>query len=165
MEVHMKRTLKPISLWVAFAFAISILQLRTEPATVFAQSIVGRISGTITDTTGGVLRGATVKITNEATASTRSVTADDNGFYIVTNLPPGNYTITVEQTGFKKSVQTGYTLVADGRLTADISLEAGAISESVSVTAVQAETVNTTSGELARVIDGAQLSAIAFTAR
>lgn len=165
MEVSMKRTLKPISLWVAFAFTLSILPLRTESATVFAQSIVGRISGTVTDTSGAVLRGASVKITNEATASTRSVAADDNGFYIVTNLPPGNYTITVEQTGFKKTVQSGYTLVADGRLTADISLEAGAISESVSVTAVQAETVNTTSGEVARVIDGAQVRELALNGR
>src|SRR5262249_48689747 len=131
----------------------------------FAQSIVGRISGTITDTTGGVLRGATVKVTNEATASTRSVTADDNGFYIVKNLPPGNYTITVEQNAFKKAVENGYTLGADGRLTADVSLEAGAISESVSVTAVNAETVNTTSGEVARVIDGAQVRELALNGR
>src|SRR5215468_6119511 len=109
MEVRMKRTLKPISLWVAFAFTLSILPLRNDSSTVFAQSIVGRISGTITDTNGAVLRGANVKITNEATASMRSVIADDNGFYVVTNLPPGNYTITVEQTGFKKSVQAGYT--------------------------------------------------------
>src|SRR5258705_2325012 len=161
----MKRTLKPLTLWIVFACTLSMLPQNTNFSTAFAQSIVGGISGTVTDTSGGVLRGAAIKVINEATASSRSAVADDNGFYIVTNLPPGNYTVSVEHPGFKKSVQTGYTLVADGRLTADISLEAGAISESVSVTAVNTETVNTTSGEVARVIDGAQVRELALNGR
>jgi hypothetical protein len=165
MEVLMKRTLNPLALFVAFACALNLVPLRTDSSTALAQSIVGRISGTVSDTAGGALRGAAVKVINDATASSRSAVADDNGFYIVTNLPPGNYTISVEQQGFKKSVQTGYTLVADGRLTADISLEAGAISESVSVTAGNTETVNTTSGEVARVIDGAQVRELALNGR
>ena len=161
----MKRTLKPLTLWIAFACTLSMLPQSTNSSTAVAQSIVGRISGTVTDTSGGVLRGAAIKVINEATDASRSAVADDNGFYIVTNLPPGNYTVSVEHPGFKKSVQNGYTLVADGRLTADISLEAGAISESVSVTAVNTETVNTTSGEVARVIDGAQVRELALNGR
>src|SRR5438034_986916 len=90
MEVLMK-PLKPLTLFVIFACALSTLPLRTAPSIVHAQSIVGRISGTVTDTSGGVIRGTTVKVINDATASSRSAVADDAGFYVITNLPPGNY--------------------------------------------------------------------------
>src|SRR5262249_15614552 len=70
-----------------------------------------------------------------------------------------------EQTGFKKALQTGYVLVADGRLTVDISLEPGAVSDSVTVTAAHTETINRTSGEVARVVDGAQVRELALNGR
>lgn len=161
----MKRTLKPLTAWIILAFALSSLPLPTASSLVYAQTIVGRISGTVADTSGGVIRGAVIKVINDATASSRSTVADDAGFYVITNLPPGNYSVSAEQQGFKKVIQTGYTLVADGRLTIDISMEAGAISESVSVAAGNTETVNTTSGEVARVIDGAQVRELALNGR
>jgi len=130
-----------------------------------AQTITGRISGTITDTAGAVVPGAAVKVTNEATQLTRTTNADPNGFYVVTNLPVGVYTVTVEQQGFKKATKTGYTLVADGRLTVDFTLETGAITELIEVTAAVGETVNSTSGEVARVIDTAQVQELALNGR
>ena len=91
---------------------------------------------------------------------------DDNGFYVVTNLPVGTYTISVEQTGFKKAIHAGNVLVADGRLTIDIGLETGQLTESVEVTSGAAgETINTTSGELARVVDREQVRNLALNAR
>src|SRR5918912_732041 len=132
---------------------------------VLAQTIVGRISGTVADTTGATIPGATIKVTNDATGLSRAARTDDSGFYVVTNLPPGNYTVTAEQAGFKRAVLTGYVLVADGRLTVDVSLEAGAVSESVTVTAANTEAINTTSGEVARVIDGAQVRELALNGR
>src|SRR5918912_378643 len=132
---------------------------------VLAQTIVGRISGTVADTTGATIPGATIKVTNDATGLSRAARTDDSGFYVVTNLPPGNYTVTAEQAGFKKAVLTGYVLVADGRLTVDVSLEAGTVSDSVTVTAANTEAINTTSGEVARVIDGAQVRELALNGR
>jgi hypothetical protein len=84
---------------------------------------------------------------------------------VVTNLPVGEYTVTIEQQGFKKTTRTGYTLVADGRLTVDFQLEAGAVSEAIEVVGANGETVNTTSGELARVIDTAQVQELALNGR
>src|SRR5918911_2659274 len=101
-----------------------MLPLRTSASAVMAQTIVGRVSGTVTDTAGGVIPSATIKVTNDATGLARAVKTDDSGYYVVTNLPPGNYTVTAEQPGFKKAVLTGYVLVADGRLTVDVTLEA-----------------------------------------
>jgi hypothetical protein len=110
-----------------------------------AQTITGRISGTITDPTGAVLAGATVTVTNEATGQSRTVQTNTEGFYVVPSLLPGNYKVSVENPGFKKGIKNGNTLIADGRLTVDFRLEAGQVSDTVEVTAV-GETVNTISG-------------------
>ncbi|MBO0723270.1 MAG: carboxypeptidase regulatory-like domain-containing protein, partial [Blastocatellia bacterium] len=130
-----------------------------------AQTITARISGTITDSSGAVVPGVSVKIINEATQQTRSARSDPNGFYVVTNLPVGNYSVAVEHQGFKKALKTGYNLVADGRLTVDFALEAGAVSESVEVVASAGDTVNSTSGEVARVIDQSQVQELALNGR
>ncbi len=132
---------------------------------VNAQTIFGRISGTITDPAGAVLPNVPVTVTNEATNLTRTVTTDEDGFYVVTNLPVGNYTLLVEQSGFKKSLQSGNSLVADGRLTINLALETGEVTETVEVTSAIGETVNTTSGEVARVIDGQQVRDLALNGR
>ncbi|MGH9838649.1 MAG: carboxypeptidase-like regulatory domain-containing protein [Blastocatellia bacterium] len=64
-----------------------------------AQSVVGRISGTVTDASGATVSGASVTITNDETKLTRGATTDENGFYIVTNLPAGNYSVGGRATG------------------------------------------------------------------
>lgn len=133
--------------------------------TIPAQTIVGRIAGTVTDAAGATVPGAKILITNEATAITREATTDPNGFYVVTNLPVGNYRVSVEAQGFKKSAKTGYDLGADGRLTVDFKLEPGAVTETVEVVASTGETVNSTSGEVARVIDQAQVQELALNGR
>src|SRR5215467_11275724 len=71
-----------------------------------AQTIVGRISGTVTDQQGAVIPGAAVTITNEATDVKRTLTTDENGFYVATNLPIGNYGVMVEHQGFKMGQKT-----------------------------------------------------------
>src|SRR5215813_7405575 len=135
------------------------------PGRALAQTIQGRISGTVTDATGAIVTAADVKITNEATELVRTVKTDDRGFYVATSLPVGTYSVAVEHTGFKRALKTGYTLVADGRLSVDFDLEPGALSESVTVVAAQGETINTTSGEIARVIDTAQVQDLALNGR
>jgi hypothetical protein len=73
---------------------------------LLAQSITGRISGAVTDASGAAVPGVTVKITNEATQQSRSAATDPNGFYVATNLPVGNYTVTVEHQGSALSTLT-----------------------------------------------------------
>jgi hypothetical protein len=132
---------------------------------VCAQTIFGRISGTVTDSSDAVVPGATVTVTNSATNLVRTTTTDEGGFYTVTNLPVGSYTVSVEKAGFKKSNTTDNTLAADTRLTVNVTLEAGAISETVDVTTAAGETVNTTSGEVARVVDKRQVQNLALNGR
>ncbi|MFN0121355.1 MAG: carboxypeptidase regulatory-like domain-containing protein [Blastocatellia bacterium] len=133
--------------------------------TVNAQSVTGRISGVVKDGSGAVVPGASVTVTNEATQIGRAAVTNEEGFYVATNLAPGVYVVSVEHAGFKKFLASGNVLVSDGRLTVDVTLDAGAVSETVTVTAEAGETVNTTSGELARVVDGQQVQNLALNGR
>src|SRR6266404_3018826 len=92
----------------------------------FSQTDVGRISGTITDSSGGRVPHAVVTCINQATKRQTKATADGTGFYLVPNLPVGIYNVEVEAPSFRKAEKTGFDLVDDGRLTADFTLTVGA---------------------------------------
>ena len=130
-----------------------------------AQTIVGQIAGLVSDSSGGVLPGVAITVTNDGTGLVRSAVTDERGAWVVTNLPVGRYAVTAELTGFRKAQQTGFELNADGRLTANFKLEVGGVTETISVVSVTGETVNTTSGEIARTIDGAQVREVALNGR
>src|SRR5262245_21403885 len=86
------------SLWsfiVTLAFCLIIVD---------GQTITGRISGTVRDKSNDVLPGATVVVVNEATQITHTAITDESGFYVITNLPPSDYTVTIEHRGFKKAI-------------------------------------------------------------
>ncbi len=125
----MYSAIKTRSSGFALGLVCAVLFLLTCTSTgIVAQTVVGRISGTITDAAGAVVPSATVTATNTATNSARTVTADDRGFYTVTNLPAGIYTVSAEQANFKRAVQQGISVTADARLTVDVTLEAGQVS-------------------------------------
>ena len=134
-------------------------------AAVAAQTNTGQIAGTVKDTSGGVLPGVTVTVTNVHTNIARTAVTDDRGAFVVTNLPVGTYKVAAELQGFKKAERAGFELTADGRLSADFNLSVGSMTETVQVSAVRGEIVNRTSGEIARVIDGAQVKELALSGR
>ncbi|HEX4810996.1 MAG TPA: carboxypeptidase-like regulatory domain-containing protein [Bryobacteraceae bacterium] len=130
-----------------------------------AQTSFGRISGTITDQTGAIVPGADVVIKDIDTQATRTVKADASGFYSATELPIGNYTVQVNQAGFRPQQRTNIAIVADAKITVDFHLALGDVTQTVEVTAAQAETLNTNSGELSRVIDTRQVANLALNGR
>jgi len=144
--------------------ALLVLTAGLLASTVRAQSSTGRISGTVVDASGAVLPGATVTVIQDQTRLTKSATTDKDGAYLFVSLPVGTYTVSAEMSGFRKQVKSGYNLVADGRVTADFNLALGQVSEVVEVT-VAGETVNTTSGEIARVVDREQVQNLALNGR
>lgn len=129
-----------------------------------AQTQFGRISGTVTDPSGAVIAGATVKIVNTDTNAARVEKTDDKGLYTAEGLPIGPYAVEVEMAGFKKFKQSGFFLVADGRVTADFALQVGDNTQTIEV-AANAETLNTVSGEVSRVIDKTQVDNLALNGR
>jgi hypothetical protein len=114
-------------------FLVAALVAAAVPA--LAQRSTATLRGTVADSTGGVVPGATVTAKNAVTGFTRSVTTNANGIYLLQELPVGTYTLTVELAGFKTMSKTGIELnVADVR-ESEFKLETGAISETVSVVA------------------------------
>src|SRR5258708_4248863 len=130
-----------------------------------AQSNTGQISGTIKEASGGVSPGVTGTVLNVNTAIPRVVVTDDKAAHILTNLPVGSYSVTAELQGFRKAEKRGFEVTPDGKLSADLTLSLGAMTETVEVQAVRGETVNRTSGEIARIIDGAQVRELALSGR
>src|SRR5438105_5576050 len=102
----------------------------------FAQSQAanGSIEGTVSDVSSGVLPGVTVTIANTDTGTERSVTTNENGFYRALLLPLGRYRVVAELQGFKKFERSGITLEAGETATINVTLDVGAISETVTVT-------------------------------
>ena len=129
-----------------------------------AQDIFGRIAGTITDSSGGAVPNAQVTIANEATLIRRNVAADKSGYFAADELPAGTYSITVEQNGFKATTKKGNVLTAGGRLTVDLTLLVGSVTETVTVAAT-GDTVNTTSGEISTTITEEQVKNLALNQR
>lgn len=130
-----------------------------------AQSSFGQISGTITDPSGASLAGATITITATNTQVMRTVKSDNNGNYIATNLPIAVYSISVAQTGFRTAQQADVTITADAKVTSNFVLELGKATEVIQVEGGAIETLNTTSGEVARVIDSKQVENLALNGR
>jgi len=130
-----------------------------------AQTSFGRISGTVTDPAGAVIAGAQITIRNQDTQFTRTVKTDNNGFYTATELPIGTYSVEASQEGFRPQQRQGLAVVADARLTVNVQLELGNVTQSVEVVAQNTETLNTTSGEIAHVIDTKQVQNLALNGR
>src|SRR6266566_8925029 len=105
----------------------------TGVLSVPGQTVSGRISGTVTDSAGAAIPNATVTVTNLANNLVRTVTTGGDGFYTVTNLPAGNYSVEAETHGFKKAENSNIAVVADARLTVDLTLEPGQVTETVQV--------------------------------
>ncbi|HXH50480.1 MAG TPA: carboxypeptidase-like regulatory domain-containing protein [Terriglobia bacterium] len=100
-----------------------------------AQVDRGTLTGTVKDTSGAVVPGAAVTITNVGTQQTTLRTTDSSGTYVVTNLPIGQYTVNFEKAGFKRTVHSNVTVSVNQTTRVDTTLEVGQVSQSVQVSA------------------------------
>src|SRR5262245_4650087 len=125
--------------------------------TASAQDFRGGIRGTISDSTGGVLPGVSVTITNSETAVAQTVVTDEKGLYEVRYLNPGPYSVSAELSGFKTYVRRDNQVQVGDVLRVDFSLETGGISETVQVTS-DAPALNTTTGISGTTIDSKQIA-------
>src|SRR5204863_4525675 len=119
---------KPIRLLISLSVLLVIC------LAVVAQTGTSNITGTIRDSNGAAVPGATVTAKNDATGITSTQTTTESGLFSFASLPVGNYTITVEKQGFKTLQKTNNALQVGEPLTVDGALEIGQVSETVTVT-------------------------------
>lgn len=102
-------------------------------ASATAQSFTASIRGSVLDSTGSMVAGVLITATNVATNVKWTTSSNQSGGYLLTPLPPGQYTLAAELAGFKRFVQEGIVLQVQQSPTIDIHLEVGQVSESVEV--------------------------------
>lgn len=130
----------------------------------FAQSDNTQISGFVKDQSGAVVANAKVTAKSEARNFERMATTNSEGYYVITQLPPGFYTVTVEAQGFKQYVESNKKLDPNVPATADVVLQPGQLSETVTVTAAT-NTVQTETATVGKLVDINQVEKLQLNGR
>jgi hypothetical protein len=120
------------------------LWLLVSSTLTWSQYTSQQISGTVRDSSGGVIPAARVTVRQLGTGFTRQAAVGDSGYYVVANIPIGEYELEAEADGFQKFIQRGLRVGVNDKITADPVLTVGTVAESVTVTA-DAAMVDTTS--------------------
>ena len=126
--------------------AVAVLSVLLAVAS-FGQGNVSRILGTVTDTTGGAVAGATVTVTDVQRGISRTLTTDQSGEYVATSLLPGTYSVRAESKGFKTVEHANLLLQVGNDLKVDLVLQPGEQTQTV-VVSEEAPMVDTTSATL-----------------
>ncbi|MFN7998218.1 MAG: TonB-dependent receptor [Bryobacteraceae bacterium] len=116
-------------------FITSLVFINNGAPMASAQVLYGSIVGTITDQSNAVVVRATVTVTDKSTGLSRQTSTDDGGYFSIPNLADGTYDLAVQATGFRPVTQTGVRVRINTVTRADVSLEVGALTESVTVSA------------------------------
>ncbi|MDR3676789.1 MAG: carboxypeptidase-like regulatory domain-containing protein, partial [Acidobacteriota bacterium] len=122
----------------------------------FAQGGAASLRGTVTDPSGSVVPSAKVTATQVGTGLARTVSTDTGGNYLIPQLSPADYTLTVEAKGFSSYNQKGITLLADQSVTDNVTLHLGTTTQNVNVQAAAAQ-VDTTTATLNQVVNQTQM--------
>jgi len=134
------------------------------PTLLLGQSTSQQISGFVTDPSGAFMPGVEVTARQLATGFTRSALTNDTGYYVILNVPIGDYDIAAEMPGFSRSVKSGVKVTVNAKLTVTIPLKIGEVSQSVTVMS-DAAMVEATTGEIGRLVAGEQVSRLQLNGR
>jgi hypothetical protein len=155
--------------WLSGSFQLisllAILLMSINVALGQTQSNAADLQGTVKDSTGAVVPNATVTARNPATNVSRNATTNDEGFYRITNLPPGDYEITFEAPNFKKSVLTKVPLTIGQAADVGVVLEPGQITESVTISDATSDIVETSKTAVATTIDQQRINNLPINER
>jgi len=148
--------------WTIFARIFAVALLAAMP--VLAQLPTGAILGTVKDSSGAAVPGATVTARNTDTGATRTVTTDNDGSYRLAALPTGHYELRTEKTGFQTEVEQGVTLTVAQELVLNPALKIGTTQTEVTVTG-EAPLVNTTGAQVGGLVGNQQIEDLPGTIR
>src|SRR5918993_2648821 len=134
--------------WRSVLLALAVLLL---PVAATAQTTLGRVAGTVLDSSGGVLPGATVTLTNTGTGQVLTSVSGEAGAFLFPQVPVGTYKVKVELESFKSAEFTDVTVAVGQEYSLTAKLEIGAVSDVVTVTA-GASLVQTTTPEVTSTV-------------
>lgn len=120
----------------------------------FGQGTTSRAVGTVQDSSGALIPGATVRLTNEGTNSSFAALTSDSGNYVFEAVQPGLYTVAVEAAGFKKFSSKGNVVNIGTPMTVNVTMEVGQIAETVEVAGTYETVQTSTSGNFGNVFSG-----------
>jgi hypothetical protein len=150
---------------MSIAIALSILPTFTVGGLLWAQAGgTGAIGGAITDSTAAMVISAQVKVKDLATGYTRISQSNNHGLYLVSLLPPGQYTLEVTKQGFRVASSTDVQVVVSETTVLNIRMETGTVTETVNVTSSDMQ-LQTESSELGRVTDFEMLENLPLVTR
>ncbi|UCF36568.1 MAG: carboxypeptidase regulatory-like domain-containing protein, partial [Acidobacteriota bacterium] len=133
---------------------------------VLGQAASGTVTGTVMDESQAVIPGADIALTNEGTGDTRRTVSNDEGFFSLTAIPAGTYTIQIEMPGFAIWKRTNITLrVADRINIPDIMLQVATADEEITVTSASDTIAPTDSGEKAAIITSKEIQNLSIVGR
>jgi len=141
----------------SFRFISSFFFLLILATSAWAQKDTGSIVGTVKDPSGAIVANAKVLITDLEHGQTSSTTTSAEGEFVVSPLRVGRYTVTVEQTGFKKAISDPISLDVQQRVAINIVLQVGQITESVVVSSAT-PLLETETSELGQVVDSQRVA-------
>ena len=141
--------------WLVFVLTC-VLAVAFTCQTGLAQSYTASLRGVVTDATQSAVPNAQVVATDPRRNIQQQATSDAAGRYVLTNIPPGEYTLTVEATGFKKYTQGNLLIQVSQDLNIDITLQVGEVTESVSVTA-EAPLLESSTSSVGKVVENREI--------
>src|ERR1700751_2205785 len=150
------------------AFVASVITLACLIALgncpIFAQGFAASITGTVKDTSGAAVPGATVTVPHLETGLTRTVQVDATGNFRIAPLPVGEYELTAEKMGFQREVRRGINLLVAQEAVVNLTLQVGSIVQQVTVTEA-APLVNATTTSTSGVISEQQIKELPLNGR
>jgi hypothetical protein len=166
MEMKTKKAWTNVTFVCSLSVWASLVLLAVlSPTVLRAQIGAAGITGTVVDPSGSAVPGAQITIQNDATKVAWHTVSSGTGAYIVRNLPPGTYTVTVESSGFQKSVTTGVSAEVEKVSTVDVPLKVGAASQEITVSAAAATALNTESGTVGTLITPKEITTLPLNGR
>jgi hypothetical protein len=155
-------TMRFSRLWLICASILLIVLLTGTAA--FGQGTSASLTGQVTDSSGAVVPGATVSVTNTGTSLAQTAISNAEGIYLIAPLPPGHYKLTVEAKGFERYEQSGIELFVNIAATQNVALKTGNVQETVTVVE-NAELIDTTTPELGTSVNEAAITQLPLNGR
>ncbi len=160
----------PMRLWCPIAIRLALICLLTTVLSAGAafgqaQSNASDLQGFVRDAAGGLVPNATVTARNKATNLTRDAQTNDEGFYQITNLPPGEYEVTIEAANFSRASLPSVVLTVGQRANIDIPLQAGQVSETVTITDDVVDVIDVSRTAVANTIEEVRIDNLPINQR